>query len=514
MTIDRWIETHARFSPEKPAIRFQGWTLTYAALDRAIGRTAHWLSIKHGISRGDRLAWLGYNAPDMLVLLFAAARLGAIVVPLNWRLAPPELAHAVADSGAKLLVHQPAFREMLPAIAEALRETGGEEPKTVEVDPATGGLNDLLEGAPALAAGEGLESDPLLIVYTSGTTGRPKGAVLTQRAILANALNSRHMHAMTAEDLVLTVLPMFHVGGLNIQTTPALYLGAAVILHERFHPGETLAAIAADKPTLTVLVPATMAAMIGHADWEKADISSLKAVATGSSDVPVEMMRAFIARGAPVIQIYGSTETAPIAIYQQVTDAPDELGAIGRPGLHTQARIARPDGSPAAPGEVGEIELRGDTVTAGYWGRDAGRDENFRGGWFRSGDLGLVDQNGVYWFKDRLKNVVISGGENIYPAELERILREIDWIGEAAVVGCPDPRWGEVPVAVVVTKPGHSRDEKAVLSVFDGRLARYKHPKAVVFADELPRNALGKIRVDLVKIMARASDGGDSATPE
>lgn len=502
MTVDRWIAAHASFCGEKPAIRFHAGDLTYAEFDRAIGKTAHWLARERGIKRGERIAYLGTNAPDMLVLLFAAARTGVILVPLNWRLAPPELAHAVSDSGTKLLVHQPAFGETVSAILADPLLGGGSSVAVFESDPATGGFAALLADGESLETGEGEEADPLLIVYTSGTTGRPKGAMLSQRAILINALNARHMHDMREGDLVLTVLPMFHVGGLNIQTTPALYLGATVILHERFHPRETLEAISADKPTLTVLVPATLAAMISHPEWEKQDLASLRAIATGSSDVPLDLMTPFIERGVPVIQIYGSSETAPVAIYQRIEDIPSELGAIGRQGLHSSARIMLSDGTEAPAGEVGEIEILGDHVTAGYWNLPTETEKTFRDGWFRTGDLGLVDEDGLFWFKDRLKNVIISGGENIYPAELERVLRELDFVKEATVVGKPDPRWGEVPVAVVVPKDPETRDEARVLQAFEGRIARYKHPKTVVFAEELPRNALGKIRVDQIREMA------------
>ncbi len=505
-SIDRWIEAHARFTPNKPALVFGPETLTYGDLAAAIGRVAAWLKADHRIGRGDRVAYLGLNAPDQLLLLFAAARLGAMLVPLNWRLAPPELAHAVGDAGAALVVHQPAFAATLAAMAAS-----GTMPPAHASDPAGGGLVAQTADRFPLHpnAGEGAKDDPLLIVYTSGTTGRPKGAVLTQGALETNALNAIHMQEMTGADTVLTVLPMFHVGGLNIQTTPALYAGARVILHDRFSPAATLAAIRDARPTLTVLVPATLSALIAHPGWERTDLSSLRAVATGSSDVPHMLMRAFIRRGVPVLQVYGATETGPVAIYQRRTDADTEFGAIGRAGLHTHARIMV-DGRQAEPGEIGEIELKGGNITRGYWNRPDADAEAFRGDWFRTGDLGLADETGVFWFKDRLKNVIISGGENIYPAELERVLGEMEGLKEAAVVGVPDLRWGESPVAVVVREDGEGPSAETVLAGFDGRLARYKHPKSVVFAEVLPRNALGKIQLDKVRKMAEDALGTDS----
>ena len=506
-SIDHWIEAHARFTPNRPALVFEGATLTYGDMAGAIGRVAAWLRHTRGIGHGERIAYLGLNAPDQLLLLFAAARIGAVLVPLNWRLAPPELAHAVTDSGASLIIHQPAFAATLSAMGaiEAM-------PPAHLADPATGGLAastaDRLPVA-AGAAGGGCASDPLLIVYTSGTTGLPKGAVLTQKALETNALNAVHMQEIAATDTILTVLPMFHVGGLNIQTTPALYTGARVILHDRFTPAATLAAIRDERPDLTVLVPATLSAMIAHPDWERTDLSSLRAVATGSSDVPHMLMRAFIRRGVPVLQIYGATETGPVAIYQRRGDSEEEFGAIGRAGLHTRARIMVGDRR-AEPGEIGEIELRGGNITTGYWNRPEADAGTFQDGWFRTGDLALADEAGVFWFKDRLKNVIISGGENIYPAELERVLGEIPDLKEAAVVGVADLRWGESPVAVVVPQEQGKISAETVLKGFDGHLARYKHPKSVVFVEALPRNALGKIQLDKVRKMAEDALGKDS----
>lgn len=505
MSIAAWIDRHAAERPADPAIRFGEDVLDYARLAALIDGTAGWLRDTHGIGRGDRVAWLGLNAPDMLVLLFAAARLGAMLVPLNWRLAAPELRYVMLDCRPKLLVVQPGFA----GHADTIRH----DPSACAVhvsDPAAGGL--ATAAGPTAVADSGGDADPLLIVYTSGTTGRPKGAVLTQAAVAANAANARAMHAMTAADHVLTVLPMFHVGGLNIQTTPVLQAGGTVTLHEKFDPGATLAAIGALRPSLTVLVPATLKAMIEHPDWAASDLGALRAVATGSSDVPVELMVAFRDRGVPVIQVYGATETAPVAIFQTVDDPADELGAIGRPAPGCAIRLVDDHGEAVADGTVGEIEVRGANVATGYWDDDAADAAAFRDGWFRSGDLAQRDARGAYWFRDRIKNVIISGGENVYPAELERVLRTLDGVAEAAVVGRADARWGEVPVAVVVPASGAVPDRAAILAGFQGRLARFKHPKDVVFVDELPRNALGKVRVELVKALAStASTGSESA---
>jgi fatty-acyl-CoA synthase len=352
----------------------------------------------------------------------------------------------------------------------------------------------------------------LLLVYTSGTTGRPKGAVLSQTALACNAANAIHMHDMTARDHVLTVLPMFHVGGLNIQTTPALKVGATVTLHDRFDPGAFLAAVAGDQPTLTVLVPATISAVLGHPGWDAADLSSLRAVATGSMAVPSDLIEAFHARGVPVIQIYGSTETAPVAVYQRIAEARDSVGSMGRVGRHSEVRVVDAGGADVGPGVPGEVLVRGQHVAGGYWNDPEATAKAFAHGWFRSGDIAEYDAEGRFWFKDRMKNVIISGGENVYPAEVERVLREMPGIRDCQVLGRPDARWGMVPVAAVVADPGVSRE--AVLRHFDGKLARFKHPRDVVFLSELPKNAMGKVRIDeLARIVERGRSRADHREP-
>lgn len=497
--ISRWIERHAGFQPEKIALRFQGEEISYAALASKIDAAARALTGRLGLKRGDRMAWLGYNAPEMLVLLFAAARAGLIFVPLNWRLAAPEHKHILSDCGASVLF---ASREFAEGAVAALP---GGACRLVGAETSIGGQPSLAEllrdpGPGGALAGEA--SVPVLIVYTSGTTGSPKGAVLAQEALLWNALNSIHMHGLRADDHVLTVLPMFHVGGLNIQTTPALYMGATVTLHARFEPGATLQSFAVDRPTLTVQVPATLQALIAHPGWASAGLSSLRAVATGSTDVPLQLIEALHVRQVPVIQIYGSTETCPVAVYQRPQDAFATPGSIGRAGLHTEIRIVDREGRDLPVGEPGEILVRGGHVASGYWNAPEASAATFKDGWFHSGDVALADEHGWLWFKDRIRNLIISGGENVYPAELERVLRDIPGVVEAAVVSRPDPKWGAVPVAVVVRK-GNSPDRAAVLAAFDGRLARFKHPKDVIFTDTLPRNAMGKVRIEEVAALAQ-----------
>ena len=497
MNIADWIERHAGFVPDKPALWFREKPVTYAALQAAVSETARVLVHSLGLSRGDRIAYLGLNSADQIVLTFAAARAGVMIVPLNWRLAAPEHAYILEDCGAEVLFLQQAFADHAAGIAGPIRTVG------VDFRPENASaLEDLRAAVSGPPVSAGAMQDPVLLCYTSGTTGRPKGAVLTQDVLFWNALNACHMHDMTAEDRVLTVLPMFHVGGLNIQTLPALYCGATVILHDRFNPVQTLAAIAADTPSLTVQVPATLEALLKQPQWMETNLSSLRAISIGSTDVPTDMMRACHDRGVPVIQVYGATETAPVAVYQRTEDSETRFGSIGHAGLHTDIRIVDRDGNDLPDGEPGEILVRGPHVVQEYWNDPEQTGNAFRHGWFHSGDVAYRDDAGWLWFRDRIKNVIISGGENIYPAEVERVLRELPGISEVAVVGREDEKWGSVPVAVLACN-GTPVTLEGLTARLDGRLAKYKCPKDVVTVAALPRNAMGKVDIEAVRELAK-----------
>lgn len=479
----RWLGRHAEAAPDRVALRFGDDVIRYGALAREADGLASRLAAA-GVTRGDRVAFLGYNDPAQIVLLFACARLGAMQVPLNWRLAAPELRYMLADSGARLLLATTELRRA----AEAAAPPGC----------AVFGTSDLHAGAPLPAPG--VEEDPVLLVYTSGTTGRPKAAILDQRALHFNALNAVDAFGMTAADRVLTVLPLFHVGGLNIQTTPALCAGAEVILHPRFDADAFFDSIETQRPTLSLLVPAVMKALVEHPRSRGADLRCLRAVGAGSSIVPLPLIEAFHAKGVPVQQVYGATETCPIAIVQSREEALAAPGSIGAPALHAECRIVDANGQVAAPGTDGEIQVRGPSVLRGYWGHGSAL---LPGGWFATGDVGRVDGDGRWWFTDRSKHVIISGGENIYPAELERLLAEAPGVAECAVIGRPDARWGEVPVAVIV--PGAAFDAARVLAFLDGRIARFKMPRAVIPVAALPRTALGKVAMAELRAVVAAA---------
>ena len=370
MNLADLIARNAAFTPDKPALHFEGETLSYAEFNMRIEQTARALKTEYGIASGDRVAILSLNRPDYLVLLYACARLGAMLVPLNWRLAVAEQMFILTDASIKLLVLERAFAEVLPALAGKLPDT-----RVIGLDftPPQGCSFDTLL---TRAAGDGCDlqadlSSPLLIVYTSGTTGRPKGAVLRQEALLWNGVMSQHMHSLTSDDHVLTVLPFFHVGGLNIQTTPALHHGATVTIHARFTPGATLDAIASSRPTLTVLVPATIQAITDDPAWSATDLSSLKAVTTGSTIVPPHLIERIVTRGVPVLQVYGSTETCPIAVYTRLDGDLSRAGSTGLPGLCCEACIIDEAGVELPADTPGEIAVRGPNVLSEYWRNEA-----------------------------------------------------------------------------------------------------------------------------------------------
>ena len=330
------------------------------------------------------------------------------------------------------------------------------------------------------------------IVYTSGTTGRPKGAVLSQEALFYTALNGQSVFEFSRADRILTAIPLFHVGGMNIQTLPGLRVGATVALHRRFDPAAVLKTLVEDRTTLLAIVPTMARALFALPDFADADLSGLRCVCMGSSSVPPALIAPWHARGIPVNQVYGLTESGPTALALPIADGFARSASAGKPVLHCAAKVVADDsGREARPGEMGEIRLRGPNMMTEYWGAAAFAED----GWFRTGDLGRTDRDGYFFVEDRKTDTIVSGGENIYPAELERILAEADDLAEFAVVGRPDEKWGESPVCVVVPKPGATVTEAAVLSLFDGRLARYKHPRAVVLTQgPLPRTPLGKVR--------------------
>jgi fatty-acyl-CoA synthase len=347
----------------------------------------------------------------------------------------------------------------------------------------------------------------VLLVYTSGTTGLPKGAVHTQAGLLANAQASHEAHEFNATDIVLSTLPMFHVGGLCIQTLPALLAGVSVHLHPRFDASAWLHAVSsaevAKRPTLSLLVPATMRAVLENAQWPDADLKSLRGIMAGSSSLPQTYLEKFHDRGVPVGQIYGTTETGPVSVILKFRDAVQRIGFAGWPHAKLELQLIDSAGREVKQGAIGEVRVRGTNLMRGYWcAVSQAATEGLNDGWFHTGDMGYLDVQGCLQIVGRNKDMIISGGENIYPAEIENALAAFPGLLECAVVGLPDERWGEVPVLVLVrtsTAAGHNLSEAAVKSHLETQIARFKLPRRVVFLDELPKSVLGKVQKSILQ---------------
>ncbi len=497
LNLSRIVERHAQFTPQRVAIHCHGQDIDYRGLWQQVDTSTGAL-LAAGVRRGDRLAWLGLNDPRMLVTLFALARIGAILLPLNYRLAAAEHRQILTHAGARWLMADTHYTDAAQALA---RHAAWELLPT----PATPMPIAQQPGTCDASLLHGDDDAPVLLVYTSGTSGQPKGAVHTQAGLLWNCVNAAHAQDLSSDDRVLTVLPLFHVGGLCIQTLPALHAGATVRLHRRFDASAWIADVQGWRPHLSVMVPATMRAVLDHPDWGSANLSSLRMVVAGSSVVPRGLIDDFHARNIPVGQVYGATETGPVSIYLRRDDAMRAPGAAGRAGLHVQVRLVDTHGCDVAASAVCEIWIRAPNLMQGYWQEPD--HPSFQQGWFHSGDLARQDADGFYWVVGRSTDLIISGGENIYPAEIENLLAASVDIAEVAVIGMKDPTWGEVAVAVVVPVAGAQLTAHDVLQRLEGHIARFKMPRRIVFRSSLPKTALGKVQKPLLQ--ATLDGGGD-----
>ncbi|MGJ5748973.1 fatty-acyl-CoA synthase [Streptomyces puniciscabiei] len=480
-----WPARRARKTPHRTALIHGERSTDYRTLHARVTRLAHALRAR-GVRRGDRIAHLGPNHPAYLETLFAAGTLGAVFVPLNTRLAGPEIAFQLADSGAKALIHGPAHAGLVAGLAD-------------ETDVRTFlEIGDAYEEALASASQEPIDEpvtpdDTCIIMYTSGTTGRPKGAMLTHGNLTWNAVNVLVDHDLIADERALVSAPLFHTAGLNMLALPVLLKGGTCVLEEAFDPGTTLDLVERHRITFMFGVPTMFDQVARHPRWADADLSSLRILTCGGSPVPTPLIAAYQQRGLTFLQGYGMTEAAPGTLFLDAEHAVGKAGSAGVPHFFSDVRVVRPDLTPVGVGETGEIVVRGPHVMPGYWGLPEETEAAFADGWFRSGDAARVDEDGYVYVVDRIKDMIISGGENIYPAEIEDILLAHPGIAECAVIGVPDDKWGEVPRAVVVPAPGAELDPDEVLAALSGRLAKYKIPKSVVVTDELPRTASGKL---------------------
>lgn len=499
ITVGEWLARREFLTPEKIGLidGETGTRFTYRALNQRACTLAAYLEQRYGIRQGTRVAVLAINAPEYLDAFFACALLGAILVPLNWRLTLRELTTILTDCEPALLLHDAAYAERADELAQVLRGTLDELP--LHSFDAFPGADSALAGQvrPFITAdGE----EPALILYTSGTTGVPKGALLSHRMLTWNAINTQVSWGLRETDVTPTFAPFFHAGGLNVLTTPLYHLGGTVVLLRRSDPETILRAIERKRCTIVFAVPTVFQNMMEHPAFVTTDLSSVRFCVTGGSSCPIPLIQGYAARGLEFRQGYGLTEVGVNCFSLAPEDALRKAGSVGRPVFHSRARVVDDEDREVPPGVVGELILAGPHVCSGYWRRPEATSEAYRDGWWHTGDLVRCDSEGYYFIIGRKKDLFISGGENIYPAEIEGVIVTHPGVLEVAVIPQPDARWGEVGLAVVVPRVPGSLSAQDILNYCEDKLARYKLPRAIRFAAALPRNAMGKVlKAELVK---------------
>jgi fatty-acyl-CoA synthase len=484
-----WIAHHAGRRPRQLAIHdlHTARKLTYADLDARIGRLTAALAAR-GIARGDRIALLAPNCAEYFELQFACGRLGAIMLPLNWRLTVPELEYILGDSSPKLLIHDRSFAAQATALSASLLEIDHERPDSAYE-------RALAEAGPSPAPASLMHDDIGMVMYTSGTTGHPKGAIITHGMVFWNCVNLGIPALITPETVQLVVLPLFHTGGLNCYANPVLHAGGTILIMRNFDPGQALDCIS--DPALGIThffaVPAPYQFMMQHPKFQGADLSRLRIAGVGGAPCALPILETWIARGVPLVQGWGMTETSPAGTMLDAADAIRKVGSAGKAMMHTAIRVIDDEGRDVPAGGIGELLIKGPNITPGYWNNEAATKKSFTDGWLHTGDAARLDEEGFVYIVDRWKDMYISGGENVYPAEVENVLFQIPAVADAAIIGVPNERWGEVGMAIIVRKPDQPLAEGDVIQHCLGRLAKFKVPQSVTFVDVLPRNATGKV---------------------
>ncbi|GAA4406551.1 acyl-CoA synthetase [Tsukamurella soli] len=492
MDIGSWIGRRAASSRNHRAVTFGDTTWTYGEFLDRIDRLAAELAAG-GVTPGTRVGYVGFNHPDFLTTLFATSRVGGIFVPLNFRLTAPEFEYIIADAGIHTLI------------------ADGDRAATVEPVRAPSGLTRAIaleavagwEHVDTLIAARAPQAEPVhpaaedvaVIMYTSGTTGRPKGAMLTHGNLFWNNVNALLALDTMSTDVSLVCAPMFHIGGLNVTTLLTLQKGGELVIMPAFDPSGVLALIEKYRVTTMFGVPAMFLFMSQVPGFADADLSSIRAFTCGGAPVPESLITLYNGRGIPFSQGYGLTETAPLALVMRTDETALKVGAAGHQVLPlSDVALLDPDGVPVVAGERGEVCVRGPQVTAGYWHNpDATAAAIDTDGWFHTGDVGQADEDGYVTVVDRVKDMVISGGENVYPAEVESVLYRHPAIAEVAVIGTPDEKWGEAVTAIAALKPGATVTLEELRTFAAASLAPFKLPQHLRIVDLLPRNPAGKV---------------------
>lgn len=490
-----------------------GRTISFAELDSRTNQIADMLR-GQGVRPGDRIALITLNSPEMLELIFGIAKAGAVSVLVNFRLTAPEINYILEDSGASIAFASTVLVPTVEQAAEGTRVTRVVSVATAEErsDGAGAQLEELLRHASDKDFPVDVKLDDLaMIMYTSGTTGRPKGAMLTHGNSLWNAIqHNASATGMINSDINLACAPMFHIGALGVYTLPLLYWGGTSVIQEKFDPHHWAQLIEKYQVTKAFAVPTMWSAIVHSGALDSADLSSLKIAISGGSPCPLTVIEAVNEKGISFTEGFGMTETAPIASTLAPEDVKTKAGSVGKPVPHIEYRIVDTEGREVPVGEVGELTIRGPNVFVGYWNRPEATAEAFRGGWFHSGDLATVDEDGYYRLVDRKKDMIITGGENVYPVEVEQVLFRHPSVMETSVIGVPDAHWGEAVAAIVVVaedselRPGPELEDSLV-SFARERLAGFKVPKSFRFSEELPKTATGKIRKNVLREMHTGS---------
>ncbi len=496
--IGQWATRRALLEGDRVALESHSRRVSYIEFDQRTNLVANGL-YREGVRFGDRVAMLLFNSVEFMEVLFGCAKLGAIAVPINFRLSADEVSYLLADSGAVLLV----VSSRLEAVAsKAAGASGVHVRRLYVVGEIQGEPSDLQRPFEELLAGasehprdeEVTLDDTAMLMYTSGTTGRPKGAMLTHGNMLWNAVNLvGRLSGLSHDDRTVTAAPLFHIGGLGVFSLPLFYLGATNYLLESFSPLETIELMAQKGATCMFLVPAMWAAIAKVPDFASYDLSGLRFGISGGAPCPLTVIEFFLDKRVNFLEGFGMTETSPLVSVLASADVKTKAGSIGRVCMHVDARIVDDEDHDCATGEVGELALRGPNIFKGYWGLPSATAEAMKHGWFHTGDLGKIDSEGFITLVDRKKDMIITGGENVYPIEVEQVLFRHPEIQDVAIIGAKDERWGETVVAVVVLAKADAIDEAEVISFARERLAHFKVPRRVEFIDELPRNATGKI---------------------
>ncbi|MDG0817273.1 class I adenylate-forming enzyme family protein [Bdellovibrio svalbardensis] len=483
-----WLKKWDLYSPKNIAIKDgeTGRELSYAQLFEMANRGSQYLRGTFGISKGDRVAVLATNELEYVILFFALQRLGAIMVPVNFRLTQREVDHIITDSAPKLVICQEAFIGILEKLPTSVKAE-----KLLLQGPHSF-AEEILKASAEVYPFVPEETDPVMILYTSGTTGSPKGAILTHKMIFWNSINTTFRLNISQTDCTVSFLPFFHTGGWNVLTTPFIHRGAKVVILKKFDAEQILLLSEKEKATILFGVPTTMDMMVRSPLFAKSDLSSIRYSIVGGEPMPIELIKVWDKKGIPIRQGYGLTEFGPSVFSLNEEDALRKIGSIGFPNFYVEAKVVDNEGHELGADEIGELVLKGPACMQGYWHNEKATKETIKDGWLYTGDLVRRDSEGYYYVVGRKKEMFISGGENVYPVELEQVLRACPGVLEVAVIGVPDEKWGEVGKAFIV------RQHESVLTqhLLDHclqNLAKFKIPKHFIFLDALPKGDSGKI---------------------